>query len=185
MTGIATRYACAVHSCNLTSDPDTTRSDSDVLGAMGIAGKPWISDGPEKRRGSPLGAALMRLYSGDNHASGQIVGILADKAVGKAYRDYEEIPRVSAVDMARKLLAWHRDGRCTKCGGHGVLVIPGTLTLGNERCQVCSGTGCILLERHFSMDRLPLALWLLGEMEREMGVAAPLAMRALSPREEA
>ena len=168
---IIDRYASAVRSSNMGSKPETTRSDSDVIGAAGLAAKHV-----------PLGIALMRLLSGDNHASGVIVDILAEKAVGKAYRLGNECGRVEATDIARAVLAWHRDATCKPCGGHGVLHIPGTPTLGSERCPRCKGAGRMPFDRQFSMVRLELARWLVAEVERELAIAGPAAMRALAPR---
>ena len=167
---IADRYASATHSRNLSSDPDTTASDSDVLGAAGLAAKL-----------NPLGIALMRLLSGDNHASADVVRILADKAVGKAYRMGNECGRAEAEDLGRAVLAWYRHGTCTRCGGHGVQLIPGTTTLSSTECPACRGSGRILLERQIGMMRLELARWLVVEVERELAFAAPAAMRALAP----
>jgi hypothetical protein len=59
---IVDRYASAVRASSLKSEPDTTYSASDVLGAMGLAGKRH-----------PLAVALTRLFTGDNTASGDIV----------------------------------------------------------------------------------------------------------------
>ncbi len=176
------RYTAAVPSRNLTSDPDTRASDSDVLGAAGLAAKPrrMGADGVE-RPGSPLGIALMRLLAGDNHASAETVRILAGKAVGKAYRLGIECRQVEADDLARAVLAWHRHGTCRQCGGHGVRVIPGTTTLGGEQCSPCGGTGRRLLRREIPMQFLALAEWLAVEIERELAFAGPAAMHALAP----
>lgn len=167
---IADRYATAVYSSNLGSKPDTTSSDSDVLGAAGLAA-----------RKVPLGIALMRLLSGDNHASADVVRILADKAVGKAYRMGNECGRAEAEDLGRAVLAWYRHSTCGACNGHGVLVIPGTTTLGNHECPACGGTGRRRLERDVAKLRLELARWLVAEVERELAFAGPEAMRALAP----
>lgn len=164
-------YARAVHATSLVSNPDTRCSNTDVLGAHGLAAKKL-----------PLGVALLRLFVGDNHAATQIVEILAEKAVGKAYRMGNEIALVEAEDLARAVLAWHRDSRCKVCGGHGKKLIPGTTTLGNEACRPCRGTGRILLTRHVPMVRLELANWLVAEVEREQAKAGPEAMRLLAPR---
>lgn len=172
-TTMTDHYARAVHASSLVSKPETTHSATDVLGAVGLAAKRV-----------PLGVALLRLFVGDNHASGLIVEILADKAVGKAYRLGDEIGRVEATDMARAVLAWHRDSRCKCCGGHGLRLIPGTTTLGNEACRPCHGAGRIPFDRHFSMTRLGLARWLAAEIEREQAKAGPAALAALAPRLE-
>lgn len=168
---ILDRYAGAVRSSNLGSQPDTTYSDSDVLGAAGLAAKRV-----------PLGIALMRLFSGDNHSSSEIVRILSAKAVGKAYRIGKEIGGLEADDVARAVLAWHRNGTCKPCGGHGQKLIPGTTTIGDDKCPACRGAGRVLFDRQFSPDRLDLARWLVAEMEREMAIASPEAMRMLAPR---
>lgn len=167
---IIDRYATAIRSSNLGSKPDTDRSDSDIIGAAGLAAKR-----------SPLAIALMRLFCGDNHASSTIVGILADKAVGKAYRMGNECSRSEARDISAAVLAWHRDGTCKVCGGHGVKLIPGTKTLGGDRCTSCRD-GKILFDSKFSMLRLDLARWLAAELDREQAIAGADAMRALAPK---
>lgn len=167
---IVDRYSTAVHSSNLGSKPETTASDSDVLGAAGLAA-----------RQVPLGVALMRLLAGDNHASSDVVRILADKAVGKGYRMGNECGRSEAEDLGRAVLAWYRHGTCARCGGHGVLLIPGTTTLGNHECPACRGDGRIRLDRQVPMVRLELARWLAAEVERELAFAGPAAMKALAP----
>lgn len=166
----ADRYAPATRASNLGSKPDTTSSPSDVLGAAGLAAKRV-----------PLGIALMRLLSGDNHASADVVRILADKAVGKAYRMGNECGRAEAESLAQAILAWYRHGVCTTCNGHGVQLIPGTTTLGGKECPACRGTGRLRLEKHVGMLRLDLARWLAVEVERELAFAGPEAMRALAP----
>ena len=166
---ILDRYAGAVRSSNLSSEPETIYSDSDVMGAAGLAAKRV-----------PLGIALMRLFSGDNHAVGEIVRILSASAVGKAYRLGHEIACVEADDVARAVLAWHRDGTCKPCGGHGQKLIPGTTTIGDDNCRACKGSGRVLFDQQFSADRLELARWLVAELEREMAIAGPEAMKRLA-----
>jgi len=167
---IIDRYASAIRSSNLGSKPDTLSSDSDVLGAAGLAAKR-----------SPLAIALLRLFCGDNHASTAVVGILADKAVGKAYRMGNECSRVEALDISAAVLAWHRDGTCKVCGGHGVKLIPGTTVLSGDPCTVCLG-GRIRFDRQFPVARLDLARWLAAELDREQAIAGADAMRALAPK---
>lgn len=169
----ADRYAGAVSSSNLGSKPDTTYSDSDVIGAAGLAAKRV-----------PLGMALLRLFSGDNHSVGKIVDILAEMAWKRRRMGGRKPRRVECEDIARAVLAWHRDGTCKVCGGHGVGLIPGTPTLGGDQCRACKGTGRVLFERQFPVDRLDLARWLAAELEREMADAGPEAMRKLAPRLE-
>lgn len=143
----------------------------DVVGAVGLAG-----------RRAPLATALLRLFVGDNRAARDIVHIMAGMLVGKAYRLGHEIARVQAEDMARAVLAWHRDGRCKHCDGHGFLKLEGAPGLSDERCPHCRGTGRLLFDRQFPMDRLELARWMAAEVEREQTIAGVAAMRYLSDR---
>ena len=172
------RYASAKRSSNLRSKADTTQSDSDVLGAAGLAAKR-----------QPLAMALLSLFVGDNRAAKQVVLLMADMLVGKAWHwEKVSLERVEAEDMARKVLAWHRDGVCRVCGGHGFQLQSGGKpgqgrdTLSDRHCTACRGTGRIPFDGAFSMERTPLARWLLSEVERETAKAGPAAMQALAPR---
>ena len=168
------RYSSAVRSSNLHSDPDTLRSAADVLGAAGFASKR-----------TPLGIALMRLFTGDNGAAGQIVEHMAGMLVGKAWHAHRmALKPTQATDMAQAVLAWHRDGTCKPCGGHGFLMVEGAPTLSGHQCPECRGTGRVPFERNFKGARLELAKWLVAEVEREQAMAGPAAMRALAPRLE-
>ncbi len=167
------RYSRAVRSKNLRSEAEKV-GDADTLGAAGLAGKHH-----------PLAMALLRLFVGDNSSARDIVNILAGMAVSKAWHwDKVTLDANEAVDIARKVLAWHRDGVCKACGGHGHMVIPGTTTIGEQACGSCRGTGRVPFDREFSMERIPLARWLLSEVERETAKAGPAAMASLAPRLE-
>lgn len=172
MNRIANRYASAVRSSNLRSKPETTFSDSDVLGAHGLAAKQ-----------RPLAVALQRLFLGDGRQAADVVAIMAQSVCTWAYRRHDiVVPAGECSEIARSVLAWFRDGRCRPCGGHGFLVIPGTRTLDPDRpCQACRGTGRVPFDRQFSTEQLLLAKWLLGEVEREQALAGDAAMRALAP----
>ena len=114
---ITDRYASAIHSSHLKSTPDTTYSDTDVLGAMGLADRELTN------AGHALSVALERLFMGDNAAAGYIVSVMANMLRNKAPSMHLTITVVQATDIARACLAWHRDGVCKPCGGHGQLVI--------------------------------------------------------------
>ncbi len=144
---------------------------TNVVGAVGMAG-----------RKAPLATALLRLFVGDNKVSRDIVHIMAGMLVGKAYRLGQEIARVQAEDMARAVLAWHRDGSCKHCGGHGFLKLDGAPGLSDERCPHCRGTGRVPFNNQFSIDRLELARWLAAEVDREQQIAGVEAMRRLYER---
>lgn len=152
-------------------------SDSDVLGAAGLAAKR-----------APLAIALMRLFSGDNHATAEIVLVMTDMVIGKAWHAAQlAIPRVTGEDIARSVLAWHRDGVCRACGGHGFKLAGGSLgegraVVGDAACDKCHGTRKVPFDSQFSGDYLELARWLRANIEREQAFAAGEAMKALAPR---
>ena len=80
MSKITDRYASAIHASSLKSAPETTWSDTDVLGAMGIAGKH-----------EPLGAALARMLSGGG--TGGVIDALTDAADEDAEDDARDAKR--------------------------------------------------------------------------------------------
>jgi hypothetical protein len=140
-----------------------------VVGAVAFAGLK-----------APLACALLRLFVGDNKAAKDIVQLLANMAVGKAYRLRREIGRVEAEDMARAVLAWHRDGTCHVCDGIGVMKMEGVPVLSGHKCAACHGTGKRPFEQDFSSKRIELAKWLVAEVQREQAIAGPLAMNYLA-----
>lgn len=177
---IKDRYASSIRTSNLRSKPDTCMSDSDVIGAAGLAGKATRHDGTA---GSPLAMALLRLFCGDNRASGEIVVIMAGMLVGKAWHGYGvELSRLEASDIAMAVLAWHRDGICKSCGGHGYKLLEGAPALSDQECQECHGLGKLPFESQFGEHRRGLARWMLVEVERELSAAGPQAMSALAPK---
>lgn len=168
---ITDRYATAIRSSNLAVDERTTYSDTDVLGAYGLASRKY-----------PLAGALERLFMGGNGAAAEVVELLTEMAWKKARGLGVKLNKVEAADMARACLAWHRDGTCKSCGGHGVLVIPGTLTLGSNECKACKGTTKRPFEISFPVARRELARWLVAEIGREQSRAGPEALKKIAPR---
>lgn len=192
MATITDRYSTAVHSRNLSVDEKTRMSDTDVLSAMAWADR-TLTDGRDRQGNhhveAPLAVPLQRLFSGDNRAAHDIVLILADMAWRQARGMKVKMGRIQAHDLACQCLAWHRNGTCTNCGGHGYDKIPGTTTLSSHECGVCRGTGKIPFEdaidpKGTNIGLRELGRWLLNQMERDMGRAAPLAMAALAERME-
>lgn len=166
---IQDRYATAVRSSCLTVDARTTYSDTDVLGAMGLASKQ-----------SPLAAMLLRLFTGDNTASREIVGVLEQMAWRKARGLRVKLTLQQARHMAQTCLHWHRDNVCKNCGGHGKMKIPNTNVVGNAICKECRGTGRVSFDKQFRHEWRELAAWLVAEMETEQAQAGPAAMRQLA-----
>jgi hypothetical protein len=177
---IQDRYASAVHSNNLRGRPDTTCSDTDVLGAMGIADR-RLCAGEGHFSKHPLAVPLERLFAGDDSAAGEIIRILAEIIRGKAKALRIRMTEVQGADMARVTLGWFRHPACQVCHGHGFKIIPNTTTLGDSRCRPCNGTGKVLLEQAFRVEQRELVGWVMAQMEREAGMAGPAAMRALAP----
>lgn len=184
MTKIANRYASAVHSNNLAVDEKTYMSDTDVLGAYGIADRVLhtgkTSDG-QNVRPAPLAVGLERLFAGDNNAAYDIVRTMADMVWYQARKMNVRMGRSGAKEMAQKCLAWHRDGTCRPCEGRAYSLIPGTKTLSERECPACRGSGKRPFEREFKPEDRELARWLVAEMGRASGYAGPAAMRALAP----
>lgn len=181
------RYASSVRSRDLTSHEKTVRSDSDVLGAMGLADR-TLTKGHDGR-GRPvypceLAVPLARLLAGDNHAVHQVVGIMGAMAHAHSFEIKLRISRSECEDMARATIAWFRHGACTQCGGRGHQVIPGTKTLSDRDCDACYGTGKRQFLKEFFPDRarMHLAAWLACELDRALGRAGPQAMAHLAPR---
>lgn len=185
MTTIDQRYSTAIRSRDLHADPKTVRSDSDVLGAMGLADR-TLTRGHDGR-GDPvppdgLAVPLMRLLAGDRHAAREIVECLSSAIYSRSFVLQVRISWRDCREMAMASLVWFRDGRCKACGGHGKLLIPDTLILGNQDCDTCHGAGLRPFEHAFPRKRRVLATWLIGEINRSLGRAGPQAMAHLAPQ---
>lgn len=174
MSKILDRYASAVHSTNLATKPETMYSDSDVLGAAGLAGKRQA-----------LAMALQRLLAGDSQATHDVIRTMTEMVWGKASAMHISLKRTQAKDLSQAVLAWYRDGTCKACGGHGYQLIKGTRTIGGHECPACRGTGKIPFDAQFEgAERLLLARWLQSEVEHQQSKAGPAAMAKLAPRLE-
>lgn len=173
MTNIAARYARAIGSGNLKSDARTTSSDSDVLGAAGLAAKKY-----------PVAIGLERLFVGDGRAAADIVALLADDVWIHARKSHKKLRRAEAVLLAQAVLAWCRGGTCTSCGGHGYAIL-GTLGTGravvsDNECPACRGTKKVLFEPAFTTRELPHAYWLRERIEALLCFAGPAIMRKMA-----
>lgn len=170
------RYATATRSSNLRSRPETTASDSDVLGAAGLA------DRKLTKEGHPIAVALERLFSGDNTAAREIVWLLATWAWNRARDQRVPLRHTESVDIARSVLAWHRDGICRPCNGLGYLIAAGSPYLSSSECPACRGTKKRPFEREFRAAHRPIAHQVLDELDRELSRAGPAVMAKLAPR---
>ena len=165
---ILEHYHRAVNARTLVSQESTTHSETDILGAAGLAS-----------RHEPLGIALARMLSGGGH--GDVEQNLEDSAFRRARTLQIKFTRYHAQDMAKKVLAWYRYGTCQPCQGTGYRIIPGTPSLGDE-CPQCRAVGKISLEAQFRDEYRELAKWLSAEIERSQAAAGTATMRFLAPR---
>ncbi len=180
------RYSSAVHSANLKSGEDARHedasaniTDTDMLGAAAFAAKAVRFDG---RPGAPLAIALARLFAGDNRAVREIVNHMAQLVWNRAHAEAVKLKRIEAHRIACAVLAWHRDGVCKPCSGHGYQLVIGAPSLSENKCPACRGVGKRAFDKEFPLMTLGLARWLLAQVENEMGRAGPAAMAALAPR---
>ena len=188
MSRIQNRYASAVHSSSLDSRPETVMSDSDTLGAYGLADRAlttgWKVTGPSGQgypvKPVPLAVPLERLFAGDNNAAYDIARMLADMAHEHSFKLKIKITQVQARGLAEACLAWHRHGTCKACGGRKWALIPGTVSLSGNPCDVCNGTGKMPFDRQFRQEWRPLAGWLVSELARAAGHAGPAARKSLA-----
>jgi hypothetical protein len=162
------RYSQAVNSGNLSVDERTTWSDTDVLGAAGLAG-----------RHNPLGIALTRLFADGKPQ--EAIRWLSEQTFNRSHYLKVRISRVEAYDLACAVLAHFRFGTCQPCGGTGYTVIKGTPVHGDE-CPHCKGKGKIPFDTLFPLEWMELAHWMAREIERTQAQAGADAMRALAPK---
>ena len=162
------RYSVAVHSDNLAVEEGTTWSDTDVLGAAGLAA-----------RHEGLGVALTRLFAGGKVQD--VVDILSELAFKRARTLKVKVSQVQAQDLATAVLGWYRHGTCKPCGGVGYQRIAGTPKLGDQ-CGHCGGTGRLPFDKEFRGETRELARWLSGEIDRSQAAAGSAAMAMLAPR---
>lgn len=179
------RYRSAVNTSHLRSDPDTTRSDSDVLGAYALADL-HLSRGSDGQGNhyppAPLAVALERLFGGDSRAMGAIVRIMSENVWRRSRRDNIRMNHAQATRAAQMVIAWYRDSTCKPCNGRAYETILGSPTLSTRECPHCRGTGKRPLISEFAPVHQDLVSWLASELEREMGKAAPVAMALIAPR---
>jgi hypothetical protein len=181
MTSIRDRYASAVNTSNLKSDPKTTYSPTDVLGAYGLADR-RLANGIDHHTKHPLAVPLERLFAGDDTAARDIVLRLTGIIRGKAIALRVDLTQSQTRDMARAILGWFRRPACPKCDGHGFKKIAGTTTIGNMRCRPCDATGRVQLEQLYRVEQRQLVRWVVARMELEAGLAGPAARKAIAPQ---
>jgi hypothetical protein len=168
--GLLERYSQAVNSDDLTVVERTTWSDTDVLGAAGLAG-----------RHNPLGLALTRLFADGKPEAA--LAQLTDMAFKRARTMSVRLARPEAIELSQAVLGWYRFGACQPCGGTGYTVIKGTPVQGDE-CPHCKASGRVNFDSQFPQPWRELARWLSAEIDRAQAQAGADAMRALAPKLE-
>ncbi len=163
--GVAERFSTAIMSTNLTSDPRTLYSDSDVIGAYGLLAK-----------SNPLGVALARLLAGGKSASAKEA--LVEMAIWKSGKDGRRVSLEYAGLIVDEVLAWYFFGTCQVCQGHGHPVLPGTKTLSDEVCPHCKD-GKVDLLQAIPKKRHDLALWLSSQIDTSISGVGGQAMKKL------
>lgn len=164
---ITERYASAIRSSNMRSKEATTFSDPDVVGAFGLAAK-----------AEPLGAALERLFAGDNGSAKVVIDALAKKLKSNFPARLKES---EARTVAAGVLAWNKSNVCRSCGGSGYEVVPGTPSLSGNICKSCKGTGKTLFHKQFHRTKIEYADWAQTQIEIAQSKAGQAAMRAIAP----
>ena len=164
---ILDRYHTAVHATSLKSEPTTTWSDTDVLGAAGLAA-----------RVEPLGIELARMLAGGG--AGGVISILAKEAYVRSHIISKRVTVTQAENIAKAVLAWYRHGTCQPCGGTGFKRIKDTPSLGDE-CSHCEGTGRIPFEKQFQHEHREIARYLHDEIGTAQSKAGRMAMLKIAP----
>lgn len=168
---ITERYASAVRSSNLRSQPNTTFSDPDVIAAFGLAAKT-----------APLGVVLERLFTGDGAAHSEIVRLLSELASSQ-FPDWRK-KGVKLSSIAVAVIKWNRDSSCPACDGLAYEKIPGAPALSDKECPACRGTGRALLHKQFRGGSVEVAEYMQRCIEEQQAEAGAAAMRAIAPRLE-
>lgn len=163
------RYASAINTSNLKSEPRTTYSPSDCLAAMGLAA-----------RHHPLGAALQRLFV-DGKAR-ECVDLMAKMARDHSFKIKARISPFQSQRMAEKVLAWYRHGVCTECGGTGKeIILEPKPHLSENDCRHCYGVGRRPFAPNFTAETLEVAMWLRNEVSKHQALAGKAAMELIAP----
>ena len=125
---ISERYATARNTSNLKSEPRTTLSAADVLGAAGMAA--------QEHSDALLLWSVM--YGGKTAQKMQLLsGLEARLSRHMTNQRIEGDPRRIAMEV----MAHYLYAQCPECGGAGYQVVEGTITRSDDPCGACGGSG--------------------------------------------
>ena len=124
----AERYANARHASNLKSEPRTSHSASDVLGAAGLAAQTHAD----------AMALFSVVYGG---GSTQKHALMEGLALTLTWHMLNHRLKGDPRKIAQQVIAYHLHAVCPACAGVGHQVVPGTITRANEPCSACNGLG--------------------------------------------
>lgn len=129
--GVFERLSTAVHTSDLTVDPDHRR-DADFVIALGLAGS----------RHAKAASHLMRLHLDGTHTSlkaayHSVLALAKRLNAKKAWR----LNGKALHAVALQSLSHHVSPTCTHCHGRKFEVLEGSPTLSTEACKHCHGTG--------------------------------------------
>lgn len=163
------RYALAINSQNMSNRSSTVRSDSDILGAMALAGA-RISRTNEMGWSHAGADALARVMAGDDRAMTSVVDAYAERLLEHSRAKSDSISEPRARAIATACLAWFVKGRCLLCEGRRTELAQDSHKLTSTPCTECGGTGKVSFVKNFPSFAYRHAKWLATQMINDLRV---------------
>lgn len=156
---VAQRYLSALGTSRLKINPNR-QTAADVLIATG-----WVASTSAKRA---MALKIFAVLSTEQmRGATDVAQHLAKWIRRKSFEQNKfAMKQLEAQDLAMMVLKWWKRPACITCGGHGHPTIPDSPVLDESKeCPVCLGTGLIPLQKIINANHLPLANWLIAEMD--------------------
>lgn len=165
---IAERYSSAIRAGNLVVNPRTSLAPTDILAGAASA-----------TRNRPLASALLRWFSGDQHALKELSALSSTMLISKCWHDSRVVLRKPIAErIVADVIVFYWVDVCRYCKGHGYVLILGAPVLSSTSCVHCKGKGRTTLDVDFGRWK-SLAVWLVSEYDREYTVAIAKMSTAL------